>query len=186
MSRMRLVEHADLPPDLQEVVREAEDAAGEAWVQYPLRILAHDADTLRAFNAFYFELFANNELGLRVTELVRLAIAQISRCPNCMAARYTAGTPDELPDDVVAALPAADRSPHFDAREKAAVRFAQKLASDHFTVGDDDYAELHRHFTEKQIVQLGMLITVQIGIGRFVHSLQATDQVCTIPLAAGA
>ena len=124
MSRMRLVERADLPPDLQEVVREAEDAAGEAWVQYPLRILAHDADTLRAFNAFYFELFANNELGLRVTELVRLAIAQISRCPNCMAARYTAGTPDELPDDVVARrLPAADRSPHFDAREKAAVRF---------------------------------------------------------------
>ena len=35
-------------------------------------------------------------------------------------------------------------------------------------------------------MQLGMLITVQIGIGRFVHSLQATDQVCTIPLAAGA
>ena len=121
-SRIKLVRARPIcRPTYQEVVREAEDAAGEAWGavcrcgSWPTT-----PDTLRAFNAFYFELFANDELGMRVTELVRLAIAQMNRCPNCMAARYTAGTPDELPDDVVAALPAADRWPAVDEREKAA------------------------------------------------------------------
>ena len=51
-------------------------------------------------------------------------------------------------------------------RERAAIRFAEKLAVDHHKIDDVFWAELCRHFSEAEIVELVAHTTLYIGFGR--------------------
>jgi alkylhydroperoxidase family enzyme len=52
-------------------------------------------------------------------------------------------------------------------RERVAIRFAEKLAVDHHKIDDALWADLRRHFSEAEIVELVAHTTVYIGFGRF-------------------
>ena len=52
-------------------------------------------------------------------------------------------------------------------RERAALRFAEKLAVDHRKVDDELWAEMRRHFSEAEIIELVAHTTLYIGLGRF-------------------
>jgi alkylhydroperoxidase family enzyme len=53
------------------------------------------------------------------------------------------------------------------ARERAAVRFAEKLAVDHQKVDDALWAELRGQLSESELIELAMHTTLFIGLGRF-------------------
>jgi alkylhydroperoxidase family enzyme len=53
------------------------------------------------------------------------------------------------------------------ARERVAVRFAEKLAVDHHKVDDALWAELRAQFSEAEIIELVAHTTLYIGFGRF-------------------
>jgi alkylhydroperoxidase family enzyme len=53
------------------------------------------------------------------------------------------------------------------ARERAGITFAATLAVDHHKVDDAQWAELRRHFSEAEIIELVMHTTLYIGFGRF-------------------
>lgn len=53
------------------------------------------------------------------------------------------------------------------ARERAAIRFAEKLAVDHLKIDDAFWAEMRRHFSEAEIIELVAHTTLYIGFGRF-------------------
>ena len=52
-------------------------------------------------------------------------------------------------------------------RERAAIRFAEKLAVDHHKVDDALWSELRAHFSGAEIVELVAHATLYIGFGRF-------------------
>jgi len=52
-------------------------------------------------------------------------------------------------------------------RERAAVRFAERLAVDHQKVDDALWSEMRRQFTEAEIIELVAHTTLFIGFGRF-------------------
>ena len=52
-------------------------------------------------------------------------------------------------------------------RERAAIRFAEKLAVDHQKVDDALWSELRSHFSEAEIIELVANATLFIGWGRF-------------------
>jgi alkylhydroperoxidase family enzyme len=60
-----------------------------------------------------------------------------------------------------------DSSDLLSARERAAIRFAEKLAVDHHKVDDTLWAEMRRHFSEAEIIELVAHTTLFIGFGRF-------------------
>ena len=70
-----------------------------------------------------------------------------------------------LTEDKIAALDDLD-SNLFSARDRAALRFAELMASDHHKVDDAVFAELRRHFSEAQIVELGVWTATFTGFGR--------------------
>jgi alkylhydroperoxidase family enzyme len=53
------------------------------------------------------------------------------------------------------------------ARERAGITFAERLAVDHHKIDDGEWAELRRHFSEAEIIELVMHATLYIGFGRF-------------------
>jgi alkylhydroperoxidase family enzyme len=52
-------------------------------------------------------------------------------------------------------------------RERVALRFAERLAVDHQKVDDALWAEMRRHFSEAEIIELVAHTTLYIGFGRF-------------------
>jgi alkylhydroperoxidase family enzyme len=52
-------------------------------------------------------------------------------------------------------------------RERAALRFAEKLAVDHLKVDDALWTELRSHFSEAEVIELAVNATLYIGLGRF-------------------
>ena len=66
--------------------------------------MAHTPDHFRRYNDTYGALRFNNHLGPRVTELVRLATAQTTRCPVCMAGRHPTAVEAGLTEELVAEI----------------------------------------------------------------------------------
>ena len=56
-------------------------------------------------------------------------------------------------------------------REKLAVRFAQRMATDHHSMDDDFFEELRGEFTDPEIFELGMITGQFIGYGRLISIL---------------
>jgi alkylhydroperoxidase family enzyme len=52
-------------------------------------------------------------------------------------------------------------------RERAALKFAEKLAVDHQKIDDALWAELRSQFTEAELIELVAHTTFYIGFGRF-------------------
>jgi alkylhydroperoxidase family enzyme len=54
----------------------------------------------------------------------------------------------------------------FTPRERAALRFAELLTADHQKIDDGLFADLRRHFSEAEIVELGVAAALNLGLGR--------------------
>jgi len=90
---------------------------------------------------------------------------------------------------MVDAVPQFRDSPLFTPAEKAAMRLADAMAGDHKRAPFDEiFAELRKHYSEEQIVELGWRTSVFIGYGRLVYALgvDAIGPSCRIPQHASA
>jgi alkylhydroperoxidase family enzyme len=55
----------------------------------------------------------------------------------------------------------------FDAKEKAAIEFADRITRAATTICDDDLEKLRKHFSEEQIVELALTVCVANFTNRF-------------------
>jgi hypothetical protein len=63
-------------------------------------------------------------------------------------------------------------STQFSAREKAALRYADLFKQGEHAIDKDEvYAELARHFSDEEIIELGLFCAEVDGVGKFVKSL---------------
>jgi len=98
-------------------------------------------------------------LGRRLVDLVFLRVSQINGCAYCIDMHWRDLMSHGADARELNTLAAWRESPFFDERERAALRWAELIthipASD---AGDDDYAALRRHFSEKEVAELGFTI----------------------------
>lgn len=170
-----LVPVDDLPDDL----RAQWDATERPGLRDFMRVMANAPDHFRRYNEVYGALRFDNHLGARLTELVRIAVAQTTRCQVCMAGRHPSAIEAGLTEELVAEIGEAERRSMTEA-EHAAVTYASKLATDHLSITDADQAELRRHFDPEQVVELSLL-TVMCMVGRFSAVLGLEEQWCPTP-----
>ncbi len=156
-----LVPVDELPADL----RANFDATDRPGLRDFIRMMANAPDHYRRYNEVYGHIRYDNHLGARLTELVRLAVAQTTQCQLCLSGRDPTALADGLTEEMVIELIADDR-PLLSAAEQAAVDFALKFASDHTTITEVEKKELQTHFTAEQIIELGLLC-VMCMVGRF-------------------
>jgi AhpD family alkylhydroperoxidase len=150
-----------LPDDL----RAQWEATERTGLRDFIRLMAHAPDHFRRYTDVYGQLRFDNHLGPRVTELVRLAVAQTTRCQVCMAGRHPVAVAQGLTEELVGEIGAPDQ-PHMMPAEQVAVAFATKLATDHLSITEADKAQLRSHFNPEQIVELGLLCVMCL-VGRF-------------------
>lgn len=167
-----------LPTD--EFDEETKQALGEESLADParlglLRVLARRADLTHAFLTYRRDLAADTALSPRLLELVRLRVAFHNQCRSCMALRGASGVEDGLTEDVVCQIAAPDEAPDLTPSEKAALQYADLLATDHLSADDRVFDRLREHFSELEIIDLGVHLAVFVGFGRLSATWDIVD-----------
>jgi AhpD family alkylhydroperoxidase len=120
-------------------------------------------------------LRASGTLPPRLLELVRLRIAFFNQCRSCIAVRYQSAIDDGLDEDAVCSLEKPAEAENLSDAERSALRFAELFATDHLSIDDAVYDSLREHFSEDQLVELGLHCAVALGIGRLSATWDVSD-----------
>ncbi len=89
-----------------------------------------------------------------------------------------------LTEEKIARLADYAHDPLFSERERLALEYAEKMALDHVSLGDDFFRRLRTEFDDPEIVELGMAIGQYIGFGRLLHVLDAVQPACQLEASA--
>lgn len=143
--------------------REVNDAVGEIYDRYVrqrgnvpnmFRTVAHRPEILETMIAHMEAVLNTGTLPTSLKELVIVRTSQMNRCEYCLASHSLLARKLGYSDDQIAALPHFETSESFTEREKAALRLAERLTRNERPLKDEELAELKRHFTEGEIVEL--------------------------------
>lgn len=141
-----------------------------------MRIFAHCPEQALGLIGFGAALKRGRQLPERLVELVRLRIAFHNQCRSCMAIRYRDAVADGVDEALVCSLERPEEAADLTPAEKAAIRFGEKLATDHLAITDADFAALRAHFSEAEIVELGMTSAFFVGFGRLGATLHMVEE----------
>lgn len=117
----------------------------------------------------------------RLKELVRIRLSVVATCGYCSSIQTDRSKTEGLSDSIVDEMTDFEVSANISEREKVALRYADKFEAD--TIASDEvYEELGRHFDTEEILELGMLCALTMGMGRFARSLDVRtwEQACAI------
>jgi AhpD family alkylhydroperoxidase len=114
-------------------------------------------------------------LSPRLMELVRLRIAFHNQCRSCMSIRYQSAIDDGLTEDAVCSMEKPAEAPDLTEAERAALGFADLFATNHLAIDDEVYNELREHFSEDQLVALGLHCALCVGLGRLAATWHVVD-----------
>ena len=140
-------------------------------------IMAHRPEVSVKLGEAMEALSATSTIGRRLQELIRLRIAFHNQCRSCMALRYRDAVDDGITEDLVCSLEQPDEAPDLTDAERAALRFADLFATDHLRIDEAVYDDLRRHFAEDQLVEIGLVCAMCVGIGRLAATWHAVDNV---------
>jgi len=186
MPRIRFIEDREQTPETRAMIESANrtgapdprvvsimtrSPAGRAWVRY------------------WNSLLYDGLLPHKLKEMCRIRISVGHQCGYCSTVRSNVAREQGLTEALVAEALDWQASTALTEREKAALRYA-----DLFKSGDDGidsdavYDELRRHFTEEEIIELGLFCGETVGAGRLVRSMSILSwgEACELnPLLAG-
>ncbi|MDE2149047.1 MAG: carboxymuconolactone decarboxylase family protein [Gammaproteobacteria bacterium] len=185
MPRLKFLSDDAIPEGSRHFIAHAE-AAGSPDPRV-LRILFRS----KAGEAWYYywrALTEEGELPADLKELCRVKIAFEHRCGYCGTVRSTRARKLGLTEEKIQEVWDYGNSKILSAREKVALRFADYLKHN-LEKADDDifYTELKEHFTDSEIVELGLWCAENVGAGSFVRTLGIItwEQACELnPLTA--
>jgi AhpD family alkylhydroperoxidase len=169
MPRLRFIEERELDAEKKALIASAErTGAPDPRV---VRIMVRSAAGLAWVKCWNSVLY-DGRLPHRLKEMCRIRISVAHRCGYCSTVRSNVareqGLDEGLVQQVLGDLSGARLSP----REKAALEYADLFkAGDDPIDSDEVYAALRRHFSEEEVVELGMLCAQTVGVGRLVRSL---------------
>lgn len=173
MSRLSKVPVEQWDPRLREAVKPEEATDLEQGLT---RFMAHAPDVTLGMMAFGGALKRHRQLPDRMVELVRLRVAFFNQCRSCMAIRYKDAIADGVDESLVCSLEKPQDAPDLTPAEKSALRFAELMATDHLAIDDAMYDELKTHFSEAQIIELGLQCSLFVGVGRFAATMHMVEE----------
>ncbi|MGB7009591.1 MAG: carboxymuconolactone decarboxylase family protein [Pseudolabrys sp.] len=169
MPRLRYIEENEKTPHTRELIESAKrtgapdprvvsimtrSQVGAGWVE------------------FWNKVLYQGVLPHKLKEMCRIRISVAHQCGYCSTVRSSVATAEGLTEDMINDLVSFENSQHFTPREKAALRYADLFKQgEHAIDRDDVYRDLSNHFSDEEIIELGLLCAQTDGVGKFVKSL---------------
>jgi alkylhydroperoxidase family enzyme len=158
VARVQMIEPDEADPETRRVY----DGVLKQWgrISNFSKVLAHQPAALEGW------MLPNEKIRLanvkadpdyvKIQQLVIIKTSALNQSAYCMSHNVPLGRKIGLTREQIAAAQSGDymSSPDLDARQKAAVRWAEAVTQ--MTARDDEaaFAEMKKHFSEKQIVEL--------------------------------
>ncbi|RMF94884.1 MAG: carboxymuconolactone decarboxylase family protein [Gammaproteobacteria bacterium] len=138
-------------------------------------------------NGFYGQVFHAGRLDRRVLELLRLRLANLHGCAFCNKGDRVQALAAGLSESELDALPDYENGPFSDA-EKAALALADEMALTNMQgrLTPALHARLRAHFSDGDIVELGMLMAVLCGMAKFLFAFDLVEREPACPFPASA
>ena len=181
MPRLRFIDDSEIGDEARELI----DSAKATGAPDPrvVSILVRNSKAGVAWVRYWNSLLYDGLLPHSLKELCRIQISMAHRCGYCSTVRSKVARAEGLTEDKIARLPGFETSDDFSDREKAALRYAALFKSGDGAIDSDAvYDELRRHFSEEEIIELGLFCAETDGAGKFVRSLSVLtwDEACEI------
>jgi alkylhydroperoxidase family enzyme len=184
MPRLRFIDEKEKSPAARRLIEMAEARGAPDW--RVASIMARNPVAGLGWVEFWSKLLYEGVLPHRLKEMVRVRISVAHRCGYCSTVRSKIA---DLSDAEIAQVLSYPTSQTLTAKEKAALRFADLFKQGEQAIDSDGvYAELKRHFSDEEIIELGMMCAQTDGVGRFVKSLNilSWDEACALNPALAA
>lgn len=137
------------------------------------RMRAHCPAILAGLHDLTHAMWHKGVLEPELRELVRLQVASLNHCLSCLALRYVPAKKAGLGEEKIQHLPDFESGP-FTLREKCALRFASAMVGK--AVDDDLFAAARGEFSEEELVDLGLWVGLQHGLGLFNLAFKADPE----------
>jgi AhpD family alkylhydroperoxidase len=119
----------------------------------------------------------------KLKEMCRIQISVAHQCGYCSTVRSNIAKAEGLTENMINDLFSFETSRHFTPREKAALRYASLFKQGRHAIDKDEvYQDLAKHFSDEEIIELGLLCAQTDGVGKFVKSLNVIswEEACEI------
>ena len=151
-----------------------DDAAG--WI-------TKSPDIGVAMAGFTHAVYTKNRRPMRVRELARMVIALNNECVVCQNTRDAAGAKAGVDEELYDHAAAWRSWSGYSEQERIAAEFAERFASDHTGLRDDDefWERCRAEFSEELLTDLALSCAMWLGMGRMLRTLDI-GQSCKITL----
>ena len=174
MARVRSIPPEDLPPDLAAIYRRFASEYGPFANQ--VAVFAHVPAALRQLMPMLMELREAKTLPKRYLELAIVTVSKLNACDYCVAHHKPFLVPEGIsPEGVDRVLDYADH-PELDAVDRLVVEYSIAAWENSHRVPESLFRRLREHFTEAQIVELTLRITLCGFFNRFNDALGIEEE----------
>ena len=174
MARVRDIFASELPPDLAKIHDDFTSAYGPFRNQ--VAVFAHVPAALRHLMPMLMELRAANTLAKRYLEIAIVVVSKLNECHYCVAHHKPFLAVEGLSPDGIDRLLDAEDHPELDEIDRLVVEYAKIAWLTPNRVGNELSARLRRHFSEAQIVELTLRITLCGFFNRFNDALGIDEE----------
>lgn len=184
MARVRDVSIEEVPDDLKPLYRLFSGEYGNFANQ--IRVLAHSPGAMRHICGLLVEWRQSGGLPRRLVEIAVVTVSHVNRCPYCVAHHgpvlVELGITPEAVERILDPQP-----PGFDAVDILVRDYARLVIERPWGIRDQVFDSLHRHFTDQQIVELTLRVSLCSLFNQLNEALQIAmeDGVLANVLAKG-
>jgi len=172
MPRVPYIEEQD-HPELAPLIARIKAERGKVLDLY--KVMLHSPAVMEGWLSFFTAIRQKTKLGGRQRELAILRVAVLNRA----AYEYDAHVPFALKEgasaEQIAALRDWQRSPLFDAAERAVLAYTDSMTRE-IQVPDAVFEELRKHFDAQELVELTATIAGYNLVSRFLEAMQVHRQ----------
>lgn len=173
MARVRDIASTELSPDLARIYEDFASSYGPFGNQ--VAVFAHVPAALRHLMPLLMELRTAATLPKRYLELAIVAVSKVNACEYCVAHHKPFLAVEGVSAAGVDRLLDPDH-PELDAVDRLVVEYAIAATERPNRLPDSLFTRLRRHFTEAQIVELTLRITLCGFFNKFNDALQIEEE----------
>jgi uncharacterized peroxidase-related enzyme len=182
MARVHDVASSELSPELARIYEEFAGAYGPFRNQ--VAVFAHVPAAVRHLMPLLMELRAAATLPKRYLELAIVAVSQVNACDYCVAHHKPFLAVEGVSASGVDRLLDYQDHPELNEVDRLVVEYAVAATERPNRLPDALFARLRRHFTEAQIVELTLRITLCGFFNKFNDALQIEEESEAVALVA--
>lgn len=173
MSRMSPLDLADIKdPEIHDLIAECEEfgVPDRLFVQ----IFARQPEQMKGMLRAMLVSHRDGNVDHKLKEIIRIQLARFAEDPYFANLRSKKAMADGLNEEMIdAGCEDYEESDLFTESEKVALRFAEQMFLDSTKVDKIFYDEMHKHFSDPEIMEIGAFIALFHGIHMVMRTFNA-------------